>query len=268
MSESNEFNNWHAFEQYACGDLDVWRQIEGRRIHHRKMGNGVVIRVGIRPGEKTISLWVSFASLAPASAVNSSLVRVFRVNDHKITDDFVDIDVPPQLAPQVSEVRQRLQQRLESEAERRRIGQLLKDTVTQLLDASIKARMPVPSMGLEDGLLVTEWLRGIVPESKATPDNLQVIAEHGSSVESYQLGRLLSARAAEIAAADFYRLNGMDVVDVSITQVREPESNEWRKFDLLVDGVPVDVKNARNSRPHTKTYVEHCVPHFKLWATL
>jgi hypothetical protein len=65
MKESNEFNNWHAFEAHADGNLDIWRQVEGCRIHHRKMGNGVVIRVGIRPGEKIISLWVakSFAVL-------------------------------------------------------------------------------------------------------------------------------------------------------------------------------------------------------------
>lgn len=75
--------------------------------------------------------------------------------------------------------------------------------------------------------------------------------------------RLLSARLAERALADFYTIRGSEVQDVSVLQVSSPSSGEWKDFDLKVDGRPVDVKNARRAENGFDRYVSHCVARFK-----
>lgn len=79
----------------------------------------------------------------------------------------------------------------------------------------------------------------------------------------YEAKRLLSARIAEHAAAEFYEALGHEVIDVSIGQIGNSD-DQWKDFDLLVNGRPVDVKNSRRSFSSPDSYVEHCVPTFKL----
>lgn len=79
----------------------------------------------------------------------------------------------------------------------------------------------------------------------------------------YDANRLLSARIAEHAAAAFYVALGHEVIDVSIGQIGN-SNNQWKDFDLLVNGRPIDVKNSRRSFSSHDSYVEHCVPKFKL----
>lgn len=80
---------------------------------------------------------------------------------------------------------------------------------------------------------------------------------------SYEAARLLSARAAEKAAAQYYQSLGERVEDVSVTQL-EGSDGQWKDFDLLVGQRPIDVKNARKSFSSPNTYVEHCVSKFKI----
>lgn len=76
------------------------------------------------------------------------------------------------------------------------------------------------------------------------------------------LTRMLSARTAEKAAAEFFRQLGFTVEDVAAQQLSE--GDDWKAYDLLIQGqVPVDVKNARAPINNPKSYVEHLVPGFK-----
>lgn len=74
--------------------------------------------------------------------------------------------------------------------------------------------------------------------------------------------KMLSARAAEHVAVAFYRSFAFDVADISILQVESPGPGDWRQFDLLVDGVPVDVKNTRRSS-RSAAFSTLCIPSFK-----
>jgi len=78
------------------------------------------------------------------------------------------------------------------------------------------------------------------------------------------LARMLSARAAEIAAMTFYRDQGCEVEDVAIGQI-SGNLQDWRTHDLLIDGaVAIDIKNSRRPMNNRTFYVEHTVPKFKL----
>lgn len=114
---------------------------------------------------------------------------------------------------------------------------------------------------------------------EASPDDLRLclawsnhpVAELGvvnisylvQVVEAYEVSRLISARMAEHAARQYYEELGQVVVDVSVGQLGG-DDDRWMQYDLLVNGRPVDVKNARRSFSSPDAYVEHCVPKFKL----
>lgn len=83
------------------------------------------------------------------------------------------------------------------------------------------------------------------------------------AIGDYEANRLLSARIAEHAAAAFYEALDHEVIDVSIGQIGNFD-DQWKDFDLLVNGRPIDVKNSRRSFSSHDSYVEHCVPKFKL----
>lgn len=83
-----------------------------------------------------------------------------------------------------------------------------------------------------------------------------------TALGDYEANRLLSARVAEHAAAKYYEAIGYVVIDVSIGQIGNSD-DRWKDHDLLVNGRPIDVKNARRSFSSRDSYVEHCVPRFK-----
>lgn len=82
------------------------------------------------------------------------------------------------------------------------------------------------------------------------------------SVSNYNACRLLSARAAELSTASYYSEFGINVLDISATQL-ENTDERWKDFDLLVGAKPLDVKNSRKSFSSPEAYVEHCIPRFK-----
>ncbi len=122
-----------------------------------------------------------------------------------------------------------------------------------------------PRVDLEDVSLVSNWLttKDVRQQiSKLNDASLMSLVE-GTLSKNPELGRVLSARAAEKTAIEFFQGYGFAVDDVSITQLGNPEALDWRTHDLLVNGSPVDVKNARRSQENRNRYVEHCVPAFK-----
>lgn len=98
-------------------------------------------------------------------------------------------------------------------------------------------------------------------------NHLQSFADStNQEIRDQTLAKMLSARIAEKAAANFYRSIGFRVQDISITQL-DAQSSDWKYYDLLVENdresLPIDVKNARNPYGENPGYVEHCIPRFK-----
>jgi hypothetical protein len=85
--------------------------------------------------------------------------------------------------------------------------------------------------------------------------------DHTNTKTDWEKCRCLSARLAERAAAEVYRRFGHQVNDIAIGQLNGAD-DRWPVCDLLVDGDPVDVKNARKSFG-SSSYSDHCVPSFK-----
>lgn len=78
-----------------------------------------------------------------------------------------------------------------------------------------------------------------------------------------EANRLISARLAEKAACIFFTSLGFNVEDISIKQLSD-EDGRWRDYDLKVNDMPVDVKNARASFSSKDSYSEHTIPRFKI----
>lgn len=85
-----------------------------------------------------------------------------------------------------------------------------------------------------------------------------------STLGSTETARLLSARIAEKVSSGYYAQLGFSVEDISIQQLQVGAGDEWKDFDLQVGNIPVDVKNARASFSNPDSYVDHCIPRFKL----
>lgn len=97
---------------------------------------------------------------------------------------------------------------------------------------------------------------GMPLQSNESPQRmLQRLSRHESC-------RLLSARAAELIVAAYFRDLGKDVQDISIQQLNG-RTDDWKYFDLKVADKYIDVKNSRKSIGGGKHYVEHCLPRFK-----
>jgi len=94
------------------------------------------------------------------------------------------------------------------------------------------------------------------------------MGKEGIAEQESEKRRMLSARLAEKAVSSFFQAQSCIVHDISITQLSESTSPEWPYCDLNIDGVPIDVKNARRSRKNPDRYVSHSVPRFKEARTL
>jgi len=139
-------------------------------------------------------------------------------------------------------------ERERNKEEARQRVQPWKDAVDQLLKPmSYGTKVLTPELDQQDEQLINEWMPIV-----GTP-----------SRQIFERGRLLSARAAEKAAAEIYRKAGFDVEDVSISQLKNDGAEEWKKYDLRVGHALIDVKNARRNFTSPDNYTEHCVSRFK-----
>ena len=127
----------------------------------------------------------------------------------------------------------------------------------QAMNPNVETCFSLPKLDEDDLRLVEKWHN--LPRNSL--DRTSVINAQGK--EKWELGRLLSARAAEKVAMSFYWHYGKEVKDISITQIDQNSKSEWEKYDLDVDELPIDVKNSRRSRKNPERYTEHCVPRFK-----
>lgn len=92
----------------------------------------------------------------------------------------------------------------------------------------------------------------------------EIAAYWAGSANDAVLAKMLSARLAEKAAAQFYEGLGFQVEDTSIGQLDGVEE-DWKTHDLVVgSNNAIDVKNARRPVNGKDFYVEHTVPRFKL----
>jgi len=131
------------------------------------------------------------------------------------------------------------------------------DLEHDLCATAVSSKREQAELSAEDYDLCAAWA-GALP----SPGGLPCLADLVGHLGEFEAGRLSSARAAELSMAQYYRELKLAVEDVSITQLRGGQ--DWPEFDLLVDGSPVDVKNARRSFSSPNMYVEHAVPAFKL----
>ena len=130
------------------------------------------------------------------------------------------------------------------------------DLSTQAMKPNVETCYPLPKLDEDDLRLVEKWHN--LPRNSLDRTSL-IKAEN----RDWDLGRLFSARSAEKVAANFYRHHGKKVKDISITQIDENNNSDWKDYDLNVDGLPIDVKNSRQSWKSPDRYTEHCIPQFK-----
>lgn len=123
---------------------------------------------------------------------------------------------------------------------------------------SVSSVVVAAHTGNDDMRLCLAWANSL-----GRLDNQPDFRKFRGLLGDYETARLLSARIAEHAAASYYSSLGRQVEDVSVWQLVELDER-WKDFDLLVDGRPVDVKNARRSFSSPDSYVQHCIPKFKI----
>jgi hypothetical protein len=136
-----------------------------------------------------------------------------------------------------------------------RIAGLMQDVLGDYFRNKIS--VPLPKLDDKDIQLSLRWHGAFQSLSKE-----QLIAEQG---ENYGLAKMLSARAAENAVIHFFeRMLTGEITDVSLSQLEGLVSqSDWKKYDIIADGVAYDVKNSRRTRLNPSNYVEHCVPSYK-----
>jgi hypothetical protein len=165
-----------------------------------------------------------------------------------------------------SEERERREKKKREEQESQRRNELFRPLeafmalANQALRNSINAEVSAPSLRDEDVHLAVHWSQSTALKQaiNSRKDCLRTdYAQH------WELACVLSARAAEKATIDFYQKHGFTVQDVAITQIAVGRNDDWRDYDLKINGFPLDVKNSRRSKPNKANYVEHCVPRFK-----
>ncbi|MBK1792136.1 hypothetical protein [Persicirhabdus sediminis] len=113
----------------------------------------------------------------------------------------------------------------------------------------------------------------VAPSSPNGSDiELVKIWAQGESSENKEatLTRMLSARLAEKAVAEYFESNNYTVDDIAASQINEDNNGDWKLYDLRVQPskprggiLYVDVKNSRRSELNPKSYTRHCVPNFK-----
>ena len=241
------------------GYLDFEEFVGSDIVHKTKYGAGrIVIVDGLR-------FTVEFTS----KSVDFSLQYEIE-QDGKLDVFFEAFEVPERLTATVNDARNHLSEDLLHHGALDKELSTLRARYSRIhsLYGEFRKRcfdwiMPHPSLREIDVNLAIEWLEPTADERAVlgAPDLFGELVRRFP--KSWHLGRVLSARVAEIAVAQFYRTYSSDVEDISIKQITALGNGDWQRCDLRVDGREVDVKNARRSSPRATTYSEHCIPAFK-----
>ncbi|NUM46351.1 MAG: hypothetical protein HUU38_16740 [Anaerolineales bacterium] len=121
-----------------------------------------------------------------------------------------------------------------------------------------------PELDIKDLEIAIDWAHFSDTQKSEILAQPQVEIKALEKKENYKLAQMLSARAAEKAVIEFFQSKVKSCKDISITQlVDNTYQPEYKKYDLLVDGIPYDVKNARRAKDNREQYVQHVVPKFK-----
>lgn len=253
-----------AFAEFAGDSLERWQRVTGCRVRNYELGEGTIGEVSLYESSG-IRIWIEFAHLADGGSLRKFTPDAFG----EPGGFFTDLQLPAELRELLEPKAERI--RLQWHATRMARGQKkerseLEAAVRQASSQGIRNVFAQPHLTTEDIHLASLWLTSEeVREqiSHLSDDSLRKLLIEGALAKEDEIGRVLSARAAEKTAIEFFEGYRFAVEDVSITQLRNPEVLDWRTHDLLVNGRPIDVKNARRSRENWNRYVEHCVPAFK-----
>ena len=157
--------------------------------------------------------------------------------------------IPEQTSQKTNECQQKLM-------DRKRFS----DLSEKAMNPNIKAHFLLPELDEDDIRLVGEWCT-LLRNNLDRTSLIELVKTDNKA--KWELGRLLSARSAEKIAMGFYQNYGKEVKDISITQIEKNNKSDWRKYDLDVEGLHVDVKNSRRSQKSNDRYTKHCIPQFK-----
>ena len=147
------------------------------------------------------------------------------------------------------------QQRLQT----KRIEDLISKIIYRDLKFSENLLVDSQSLNQNDLSLINLWKN--TSNSKVIIKNLSEI-----KMDAYDLGRLVSARKAEIASVRYLKNFQQDVKDISICQTNNTDT-EWKFYDIAADNIFYDVKNSRHSQMNNDTYTKHEIPSFKVART-
>lgn len=139
-----------------------------------------------------------------------------------------------------------------------RLQQLTRKSLTQLSQFSLPIDHYLGRLSLQDLKLCLKWNDHLLHSHRPVGEQWAEFV----NLEKNKALRLWSARSAENAAIAFFKAIGKRTEDISHHQVTNL-SSKWLTHDVEVDGVPIDVKNARASFSNPNSYVEHVIPQFK-----
>ncbi|MBN2006731.1 MAG: hypothetical protein JXA21_25480 [Anaerolineae bacterium] len=260
MANRYKVVNPQSFLSYAGKRRNVWKTIIDQPVMHCQYGNGLIADVC---GDTPI-IWVYFENEEGKLEKKRFTPEAF--DGQRFTKMKVTTELAQEIA--LNEQRQN-QQRLKLEERERQakaqraIIEHVREATRQALANNFDVTVSTPDLNAQDIQLALLWSDSPELRQEITPDNVDEKVVYGEYSKHWELGRVLSARAAEKAVANFYQRYGYTVRDISITQIAQEGSLDWKDCDLMVDGDALDVKNSRTSAKNKQNYVEHCVPQFK-----
>lgn len=258
MSEETITVSWKEFRKYVRNNLLQWDLLLGVEVENIRNGYGII--ESIEPGGYFFVSHDGFS--CKCYSFNCSL------------DKFEPLILSGRLAKRIKKIRKLKKRRLAKAKARKRRAEKLAQAVDREIVPFVKrsSQVPInrivaeiqhPILTEDDVSLALHWSRDEVLRSEIDLGDIwpTVSAEYE---KNWELGRLLSARVAEKAAVAFFQHHGFEVEDISIQQLYSNDLGDWTTHDLEVNGCPYDVKNARRAEHNKNTYVDHCVPKFKL----
>ncbi len=241
---------------YVDENPQRWKELVNHKVLHYTLGMGIVLNVR---GESPI-IEVCFDN-----AEGKVDTRKFAPESF-IGEYFTEIHISAELLRAIElEEQRREQEKLkfeEKQRQERHRENVLRYT-NQALPNNFGETLSTPVLNAQDIQLALSWSNSTQLRQEITPANIDETVIHGEYGKHWELGRVLSARAAEKAVIDFYRRHRRTVSDISVTQITQRGSMDWKDCDLIIDDEPIDVKNSRTSAENRNSYVEHCVPKFK-----
>jgi len=144
--------------------------------------------------------------------------------------------------------------------------EIVSKVLTEELSIDYCKRYDLVELNDDDLELCKLWLEGKSPYIKKLSNSTlrQKISDKDDLGTNMELGRILTARMAEKIAIKYFKEKNSHCVDVSIEQFTDPDTDEWKKYDIRAGDLCVDVKNSRRSFQSKETYSEHYIKKFKM----